>query len=233
MRCTNAAGKRPTYKAISVERGEMQCWDHGRQTETRRGVQEETMGEREEGWRKECQEKFQSELITRDTGAKRPGQKSKTKAWRKNWDIYSGKEQTPEGDTRGPMWVKGFWLEGVVSLFSMETSESIWVLAGTCWGWNQKQSPGSGFGRAAGHVLKPGQTGLEKEALQTTGQIRLLISNGHGRKDLTQPATGLDTAHHFSLRVLGDCAGVSSNCTHSNDDFCLCFWKTRSKNPEM
>ena len=49
MRCINIAGNRPTHKAIPVERGEMRCWDDRRQTEIRRGVQEEMIGEREEG----------------------------------------------------------------------------------------------------------------------------------------------------------------------------------------
>lgn len=46
MRCINIAGNRPTYKAISMERGEMQCSDDGRHTAIRRGVQEKMIGER-------------------------------------------------------------------------------------------------------------------------------------------------------------------------------------------
>lgn len=99
----------------------------------------------------------------------------------------------------------------------------------TCWGWNQKQDPGSGFSCAAGHGLKPGQTGLRKEAFQLQ-QILPLIRNGHGRKNLSQSATGLDIANNFSS-FWRSCARISSNCTWQVR-FCLCIWKTGSSNTE-
>ena len=121
--------------------------------------------------------------------------------------------------TRCPMWVKGFWLETVVLLLSAEMSELIWLLfpplcspssQPQClrrWGWNQKQRPGNGLLCSWPH--SGARTDWAQETgFSTTEQILPLIRNGHGRKNLSQSATGLDIANNFSPWFLQDlCQG--------------------------
>ena len=121
--------------------------------------------------------------------------------------------------TQCPMWVKGFWLEAVVSLLSAEMSKLIWILfLPLC---SLTRPPTSDMLKVESET-EPWQWLLlcswprseartdwaQERGFSATEQILPLIRNGHGRKNLSQSATGLDIANNFSLWFLEDlCQG--------------------------
>lgn len=70
----------------------------------------------------------------------------------------------------------------------------------------------------------------QERGFSTTEQILPLISNGHGRKNLSQSATGLDIANNFSLWFLEDLCQDFFRLHRASYDFAFLFEKTGSNN---
>ena len=110
-------------------------------------------------------------------------------------------------------WVKGFWLEGVLSLLSIETSEWIWTLspplcflttASDLLRVESETEPWQWLQLCSWPCSEARTDWAQERGFATTEQILPLISNGHGRKNLSQSATGLDIANNVSLWFLED-----------------------------
>lgn len=169
---------------------------------------------KERRWREKDVRNATEQFVTEDEsildrGSRTAKNKGRiTSAWRRTTCFCRG---------HGPPRVKGFCLEAVVLLLSAETPKLTWLLfPPLCSPSSQPQclealrmesgAEAWQWPAAAGHTLEPGQTGLRKRLFNSRTDSPI-NQNGHGRKNLSQSATGLDIGTILSLASAGSMPG--------------------------